>query len=564
MLLSLHVKNLALIEEAEINFKKGLNILTGETGAGKSIIIGSINLALGAKAGSEVIGRHGDSALIELTFVIDDKERIKKLNEMDIFVEDNILTITRRIMEGRSVIKVNGETTTAAAVRKITGLLIDIHGQHDHQSLLYKSKHLEILDKYAKNELAEYKSELGKEYKLYKECLRNMENFTISEEERMRNVDFLSFEIEEIDNANIKSGEDEDIETEYKRIVNSKTIMQELDSVRAVLDSDNGVGVSELIGRACSIMNSVTRYDSELETLGGQLSEIDSLLNDFNHDVISYMDSFEFDAEHFAEIEKRLDTINTLKSKYGGSIESIAEYRSEAGEKLDFYEQYEIRHKEAVKQKEDTYNRVLELCDKITEIRQKAALELSEKIRLALLDLNFEQTQFGIDIRKSLAPSADGYDEAEFMISVNPGEEKRPLAKIASGGELSRIMLGIKSVLAGKDEIDTLIFDEIDTGISGRTAQKVSEKMAIIASGHQVICITHLPQIAAMADCHFEIIKQIKDGYTTTSINALSDEEIIEELARMLGGTEITDIVRENAKQMKESATAHKAGLNKN
>lgn len=558
MLTNLHVKNLALIEETEIEFGRGLNVLTGETGAGKSILLGSVNLALGAKANSDVIGRYGDSAFVELSFHIEDSEKIARLEEMDIYPEDGCITISRRILPGKSVIKVNGETITASNVRNITELLIDIHGQHDHQSLLYKKHHLEILDKFAKDELSELKAELKKKFSEYTDLRKQLEQFTLSDDERNREKDFLNFEIKEIEKANLKIGEDEDIEALYRKITNSRNIMNELDTVSHLLSSDGEYNASDMVGRAYNALNSVIQYDEGLNPLLEQLALLDSQLNDFNYDLKNYIQSMEFDEFTYVETENRLNTINGLKSKYGGTIDKILQYVEDSKRKLEFYEDYEANLENTKEKLSKAFENVQKLCKEISEIRRNAAVNLSEEIRKALEDLNFEQVQFEIEVRTLDTPTGNGCDEAEFMISVNPGEAPRPLAKIASGGELSRIMLGIKSVLAGKDEIESLIFDEIDTGISGRTAQKVSEKMSGISRNHQVICITHLPQIAAMADTHFLIHKEIENGFTQTGIDKLDNVSMIDELARMLGGTEITDIVRQNAIQMKELADKSK------
>ena len=554
MLTNLHVKNLALIKEADIEFGEGLNILTGETGAGKSIILGSINLALGGKASSDIIGRHGDSAVVELTFSIDDEDKIKTFQEMDIYPEDGRITVFRRIMAGKSVIKVNGETMTAAGVRRITELLLDIHGQHDHQSLLYKNNHLDILDRYAKNELLPVKTELEEAYKEYVKAKKALSEFSIDAEERNRNVSFLTFEIDEITNADVKDGEDVEIETLYRKISNSRKITEELDDVIKCVGNDGISTASDQITRALNAITRALQYDNDIEPLYNELTDIENLLSDFNRDLSSYMNSFEFDERKFIETEARLDTINNLKSKYGGTIESINNYLEEAKAKLAFYEDYENNLARAKEELDCREKEVVRLCEIITTIRKKSAVSLADEIKQALLDLNFNEVKFEIEIRQLETLSKNGSDEAEFMISLNPGEEVKPLAKIASGGELSRIMLGIKSVLAGKDDIETLIFDEIDTGISGRTAQKVSEKMAVIANSHQVICITHLSQIASMADTHFLIEKDYIDGCTETYIKALSEDGMINELARMLGGSQITDIVIESARQMKAMA----------
>ena len=558
MLLNLHVKNLALVKEAEIEFGKGLNILTGETGAGKSIIIGSVNLALGAKTGSEVIGKHEENALVELTFESHDERCIGYLTEQAIDTNDGIITISRKIMPSRSVIKINGETVTASIVKKLTEYLIDIHGQHDHQSLLYKHKHLEIVDKYAKDDLLPLKTELKQVFSEYKEADKKLKEYNIDEEERNRNISFLTYEIAEIDNAAIREGEDEEIEAAYKKMANSQKIRVNMDEAMQLLSSSREMSAADAVSRACQLANASLQYDEDIKYISDMLSDLDSVMSDVIREISDYGNSLDFDEREFVETEKRMDLINNLKAKYGQSYEQICQYRAEAEEKLNFYSEYEERLLMLQNRVKEKYDRTKEICDKITAIRTEAANALAKEVENTLEDLNFEQVKFEVVIRALAEVTADGADEAEFMISVNPGEEIKPLAKIASGGELSRIMLGIKAVLARKDDTDTLIFDEIDTGISGRTAQKVSEKMALVAKNHQVLCITHLPQIAAMADTHFLIEKHVADNSTETEISELMQDEIINELSRMLGGSEITDVVNENAKQMKELANKYK------
>ena len=409
MLLNLHVKYLVLIEEADIEFGDGLNILSGETGAGKSIILGSVTLALGAKAGSEVIGRYGDYAYVELNFRIDDKTKETELNSMDIFPEDGILTISRRIMEGRSVFKVNGETVTAAIVKKITALLIDIHGQHDHQSLLYKQNHLIILDKYARDELAPFKDKLAGVYKEYNEARKALAGFTIDDEERSRNISFLEFEINEIDGAELLDGEDEEVEKNYRRMVNSRKIAEQAAMAAACLDGEN-TGASELVSRAYSALNSVSQYDDELKNMLTQLSDIDGLLSDFNRELSDYTEGLDYDAEEFAATEARLDTINNLKSKYGSTIEAIRAYRDDAAAKLDFYNDYDNNLQLTKERVQSLHDEAAEICAGITGIRTAAAKKLSAEIRQALEDLNFGQVRFDIELRQTGNITPDGAD----------------------------------------------------------------------------------------------------------------------------------------------------------
>lgn len=558
MLVSLHVKNLALIDETEVFFGEGLNILSGETGAGKSIIIGSVNLALGAKADKELIRTGAEYASVELVFQMQE-ENLKKITDLEIPVEeDGLLIIQRRIQPARSICKVNGETVTAKQVKELAGILIDIHGQHEHQSLLNKKNHLQILDSYAKKSLKDVLQKLSDIYHEYSILRKELKEASTDSGQRSRELSFLQYEVEEIENANLISGEDEELEAQYKKYSNSQKIMGSIGQVYK-LTAENGA--SELTGHAVQEIASVSSYDEQVKSLENQLMEIDNLLNDFNYELTNYIQDAQFDEEHFYEVEKRLDLINELKAKYGGSIEKIlSEYeeKKERIEKLSDYDAYLSGLQQDVESKE---TQLEQLCKKVSQIRKKAALELTKKIKSALVDLNFLDVQFELQFCRKKEYSASGYDEAEFLISTNPGEPLKSLTKIASGGELSRIMLAIKAVLADCDEIGTLIFDEIDTGISGRTAQMVSEKMSVISSKHQVICITHLPQIASMADSHFLIEKSSKRNKTVTNIRKMKEEESVLELGRMLGGAKVTDTVLQSAREMKDLAAATKNSL---
>lgn len=560
MLVSLHVKNLALIDETEVFFKEGLNILSGETGAGKSIIIGSINLALGAKADKELIRTGAEYALVELVFQIREESVRKKLSDMELFAEDDgILIIQRRLQPARSVCRVNGETVTAKQVKELAELLIDIHGQHEHQSLLHKKKHLEILDDYCDGKIHKIKEELRKNYKEYEALQRELKESAMDEEARKREASLAEFEAEEIFGAALRLGEDEELEKQYRKMVNSKKIAAALSAAYGCIDSEDGQGAVSQVARALREIKTVAAYDGEIGVLQAMLEDIDSMLNDLNHSFAKNMEEMEFDEFTFRQTEERLNLLNHLKSKYGKSIEEVISYGEniqEKAERLSDYENYRLRleNKAGEKQK-----KVLEDCRKLSKLRSKSALELAKQMKGALVDLNFLEVQFEIQVRpKEEELHADGYDEVEFMISTNPGEAIRPLGMVASGGELSRIMLALKTVLAKKDQTDTLIFDEIDAGISGKTAWKVSEKLGILGGGHQVICITHLPQIAAMADSHFLIEKSAVKDKTTTTIREIKEEESIKELARLLGSEEITQSALSNAKELKELAAKTK------
>lgn len=557
MLRNLHVKNLALIDELEVDFEQGLNILTGETGAGKSLIIGSIGMALGEKVPKEMIKENADFALAELVFEVTGEEKTEKLKALDIYPEDGLVIMSRKISGGRSIAKINSESVSAAKLREVSELLIDIHGQHEHQSLTQKKHQLALLDEYAKEDIGELKATVKSSYEAYMAVLRELEEKDLDEEQQKRELSFLEFELQEIEGANLKIGEDSELEEQYQKLVNHKKIM---DSCMMAHQQTAGEGDSatEQLGRAVRELSTVSGYDERLQELEEQLAEIDNLLNDFNRELADYMGESEFAEESFYETEKRLDEINHLKSKYGNTIEKILEVKEEKETRVQELQDYDA-YLLGLKEREKVLKEELELySNKLSEMRKKYAKELTALVEEHLKELNFETVRFEMRFEKLNHFTANGTDDAQFLISTNPGEEVKPLGSIASGGEISRIMLALKTVLAENDEIDTLIFDEIDTGISGRTAQKVSEKMNLIGRNHQVICITHLPQIAAMADTHFLIKKQVEDGVTHSRIVKMKEEESVEELARMLGGVTITETVLENAREMKNLAAKTK------
>lgn len=553
MLRNLHVKNLALIDEMEVEFEEGLNILTGETGAGKSLIIGSINMALGQKVPKEMIKEGADYALVELIFEVKSEDTIRRLQEMDIFPEDGMVIMSRKITGGRSVAKINSESISAAKVKEAAQLLIDIHGQHEHQSLTGKKMQLALLDDYAKEETQKVKAEVKKRYEEYSSILKELEEKDIDKEQQQRELSFLEFEIQELEDACLREGEDEELEKTYRKMLNGKKIAEACGAAYR-LTSENGESASDQIGRALREISAVTSCDAELQPLEEQLEQLDGLLNDFNRDMSSYLSGLEFEEEDFYETEKRLDELNHLKSKYGDTIEKVLEAKEEKIQRRDELLDYDAYLNQLKEQKKASEEALEKASKKLSKIRKKYAKELCRQVTEHLLDLNFETVDLSMEFEQTTHFTSNGYDEVEFLISTNPGETPKPLGKIASGGELSRIMLALKTVLANNDEIETLIFDEIDTGISGRTAQKVSEKMNLIGRNHQVICITHLPQIAAMADTHFLIEKTVESGRTTSKIHRLPQEESVAELARMLGGVSITETVLENAKEMKELA----------
>ncbi len=557
---NLHVKNLALIEEQEISFTEGLNILTGETGAGKSIVLGSIQLALGARADKESIRSGAEYALIELLFSLNELQREQVL-AMELPVEeDGTLLLQRKLTQGKSICRVNGETISARQLKELSGCLLDMYGQHEHQTLLKPLSYGRMLDQYIGTQAQECKEQLKELLKVYHEQLEELDAQQLDEEARKREEDLLSFEIQEIEAAALQAGEDERLEAQYRKLSHARKIQEAVNAAHAMTGYEEGDSVGNVLARALRELGSVQSVDEEIRTLSEQLAEVESLLNDFNRSLSAYRESLEFEEEDFAAIGERLDTLNHIKSKYGSTVQevlSVLDTKRERLTRLADYECYRAQLQEAVsRQKQE----ILAVCKRLSELRRQNALPLGEKLKQAMIDLNFLDVQFEIRVEPDEAQfKADGYDHVEFMISVNPGEALRPVWQVASGGELSRIMLAIKTVFADKEDTATLIFDEIDTGISGRTAWKVSEKLGQLAKGRQLLCITHLPQIAAMADTHFLIEKKVSSDRTVTDIRKLSEEEALGELSRLLGSGEVTQATITNAVEMRKTAERVKA-----
>ena len=556
MLIHLHVKNLALIQDIEVEFGPGLNILTGETGAGKSVLLGSMQLILGGRISRDMIRAGASYALVELLFQVENKKAEETLREQGIITEEGQVLLSRKILDGRSINKINGETCTVSQMKAAASCLLDIHGQHEHQSLLYEDRQLEILDAYGREQIQPVKEQVREAYGLYRQCKKALKELDTDEEQRNREKAFLEFEIQEISKAALTPGEDEELEALYRKLNNGKLILETLQTVHSLTGYEQGAGDS--VGTAARELSRITEYDANLENLSGSLQEIDSLLNDFNREISSYVEDLCFDDETFYETERRLDLINGLKAKYGRRVEDILSYQQEQQQKLEKLSRYEENLQMARQEMKKAEQKLEKFSHDLSEIRKKYSRDLTEKIIEGLCDLNFLDVKFHIAFQRKNTFSENGYDEIQYEISTNPGEEVKPLGRIVSGGELSRIMLAIKAILADKDQIETLIFDEIDTGISGRTAQKVSEKMAVIGNCHQVLCITHLPQIAAMADTHFEIEKHQQGTETITEIHPLEGDDSVRELARLLGGAEMTDAVFRNAREMKDLAQVHK------
>lgn len=551
MLLELHIRNMALIEKADLDFRSGFTVLSGETGAGKSILIDSINFALGAKTSKDIIREGAEFAYVELIFKILDKEKIEYIKSLDFnILEDGILIISRKLSASRSILKVNDESITIAKLSTLTGLLIDIHGQHEHQSLLSKAKHLSIVDGMLDKEALALKANIQALYDRYKE-IKNKLSLDDDSFIREREIDILKYEIREIEISRLKPNEEEKLNMAYRKLKAVSNINDNLTDVIEILDNTD-------IGSAVTSLEEISSFSPELKEFEEELYDLDAKICDINRDIKAYFDKLDYSEENFEKIQKRLDFVNRFTNKYTSDTDKLAFILKTKKERLRDLLNFDSDREKLSRELENLEMEFTDLSNSLRLLRKKVAKILEENIKNNLIELNFINVEFKIEFKELGNFSVNGLDDIEFMISTNPGNPLKPLKDVASGGELSRVMLAFKSVLANVDDIDTLIFDEIDTGISGRTAQKVAEKISYISKEHQVLCITHLPQIAAMADCNY-LIEKSSDGIETkTSIENIKDESLVLELARLLGGSEITKAVLDTAKEMKELANKYK------
>ena len=554
MLQNLHVKNIALIDETEVDFGQGLNILTGETGAGKSILLGSVGLALGGKYSSDLLRNGAENGLVELTFSVDDGQIRQKLEEMDIIPDDGMVTLTRKFTGSRSISRINGETVNTGKLKEAAELLIDIHGQHDNKTLLQRKNHLVLLDLFGRKEIAPIKSEMSKCYKEYRAICKKEEETSLNDEERRRELSLYEFEVHEIEEAALRENEDEELEETYRRMTESRKITDAVAQTYRYTCEDSSANAGDCLTRAIRAFREAAEFDEEGDRLCALLMDVDSLLNDFNRELSEYASKFEFSEEEFKETEERLNLINRLKAKYGSSVSDVLAYCESKRHRIEQLNDYDAYIKQIEEEKEKALKKVERVTKKLHDVRNRYKTVFADEICIHLKELNFLDTRFEIHLKDAGQFSANGKDEAEFYLALNPGEPVKPLENIASGGELSRIMLAIKTVLADAEDTPTLIFDEIDAGISGVTAAKVGEKLKLIGKSRQVICITHLSQIAAVADSHFLIEKSAENESVKTRIRLLNEEDSVKELARILGGDKITSSIMESAREMKEMA----------
>ncbi|EOC99609.1 DNA repair protein RecN [Caldisalinibacter kiritimatiensis] len=555
MLLELNIKNFVIIDELNISFDKGFNVFTGETGAGKSIIIDAMNIVLGGRATKEFVRTGEEKAAIDALFNISKINGIEEiLEELGIDKEqDNTLLISRQIYNtGRSIARINGRTVTLSMLKKLTSKLVDIHGQHEHQSLLSPEKHVEFIDSLGSNNIRKIKNEIVYWYDKLKDKKKSLESLSSDDMERERKIDLLKFQIEEIDNANLKTNEEEELIGEYKALSNTEDIIKTVGLINEMLCSDNyrNDSVIDRLSKISSLLTNIAKYDNKLDKYLELINDILYQLQDISIEFRNYQDNINYDEERLKFLENRIELINNLKRKYGQDIKEIIKYKENIEKELDFIINSEKEIKNLKDEIKEIENILDDLCKKLTIERKKVGKQLEINIINELKEMNLKNVIFKIKYDKFNYFTRNGIDKIEFLISTNPGEPLRPLSKIVSGGEMSRIMLSFKNILAEVDNIHCLVFDEIDTGISGRTAQIVAEKISKIAKTHQILCVTHLPQIASMADSHFLIEKNVKESKTVTSVHKLDYEERIDEMSRLLGGVNLTDTTRKHAEEM--------------
>ena len=550
MLTSLKIENVAIIESAAIEFGCGLNVLTGETGAGKSIVIDSINAILGERTSRDIIRTGAQSAKVYAVFE-DVNERVRNfLDENGIDCEDGVLIINRTLSrEGKNVCRINGAPVTVSMLREIGGELIDIHGQHDNQSLFSPEKHCGVVDSFAGNTdlITDYREKYGR----LCEIRSKLKKLTTDESSKSQRIDFLTYQIDELEKAEITIGERDELKARKSLINNSQKVIESLNIAYEALKAD-GAGIDMITDAESEIANA-SAYMEMLGEASEKITDIRYELEDIAETVRDAMTEVDFDPSELEDIDERLDLLYRLSKKYGDTEEEMLEYLEKARAELDNIAFSEERVKELQKQEKEALAETETAACKLTESRKTAGEKLSNAICSELEFLDMPNVRFVVKCN-DIGLTENGKDEIEFLISANAGEEPKPLAKIASGGELSRIMLAIKNVLAETDGVDTMIFDEIDTGVSGRAAQKIAMKLRSASKGRQVICVTHLAQIAAQGDVHLYISKSVSDGKTYTNIKSLIEEERVAEIARIMGGMEITKLQLESAREMLANA----------
>ncbi len=563
MLVHLRMQNIALIDDVSLDFEDGFMVLTGETGAGKSILLDGINLALGTRAQRELLRPESGPSQVDLLFSDENGRLSEILSSLGIKEEEGEILMTRSFSEtGRSVCRVNGQIVTASTMKEIARYLIDIHGQHEHQSLLDPASHLAILDRYDER-IQQAKGEYHDLYLSYQAVAKELKGYLEEEQDKERLLSLMQYEREEIEQAHLRNGEEDELKALRRKLYNSERMQSAVqEALSSLYEGENEPSASDLLGRALHALHGIEDADPDtLKPLTDSLEEASAVLEDIGYQLRTYADDLDMDPQLLEQTEERLNLIRKIQSKYGQTPEKVNAYYEDLLERIDKLEHIQRTKEELENKKNKIEKKLSEKASVLRKLRKEAADTLSREVTALLGTLQFNDPLFAAQILEEDTFRSYGTESVEFRIRTNVGDKVKPLHMIASGGEMSRIMLAIKTVLARKDEIPTLIFDEIDSGISGRTAQSVAQKMAQIASYHQVLCVTHLPQIAAMADHHYGIEKVVEDGHTRTKVLRLDREQMIDELARLTGGAAITETVRKSARELKDQADGWKHSL---
>ncbi|HZP81406.1 MAG TPA: DNA repair protein RecN [Chthonomonadaceae bacterium] len=551
MLQSLSIRNFAIIDRLDLEFGAGFQVMTGETGAGKSIIIDALNLILGGRAGTEMVRGGAERAVIDAVFAIRGSDEVQRIvQEMGFELEDDQLFLSREVAaNGKSSCRIMGRPATVAQLKEIGDWLVDLHGQHEHQSLLAVSRHLDILDEWGGKALQSLRAEVAEAYHHLQRLRREKESLETDARERAHLLDLYAFQVKEISDAKLQAGEEEELQADHRRLANAQKLAESAAGAAEALGGGDSSGALEALAVAVRVLEEAASLDDTLAPILESVRSASYELTEAERDLTRYQDAIEFNPERLAQIEERLELLRTLKRKYGDSVEEILRYGEETAAKLETLSHSEERGAQLGAEIAAAEKRLNDLCARLSQQRHKAGAEF-QKITLAeLRDLAMEKARFEVHIEAG-EPTAKGTDRVEFLIATNPGEPLRPLAKVASGGEISRVMLAIKSAMARQEPLPTMVFDEIDVGVGGRTASVIADKLAALSRAAQVLCITHLAPLASRGDRHFSIEKRVQGNRTTVVVTPLTPEERVTELARMIGGTEVTETVLQHAREM--------------
>lgn len=564
MIEHLYIKNAALIEEVSIDFNKGLNVLSGETGAGKSIITDSIAFVFGERQSRDFIRRGEKAAAVDVLVCVENEKTKEDIEKMGIEIgEDNSILISRTITSGgKNICRINGKNITVKMLKDIASMIINIHSQHEHQSLLNQSKHINILDKFCDEKLQPFREKLAEKLKKLREIKYKISSYSANESDRLYNLDLYKFQIDEISSAKLCEGEEEEIHKKAEELESAEKISKLAGASIEFLYGSGELSASERITGALNNISDICKADAAIKPIYEKLEKISIALDDVIIDLKNYAQNIPVDKFELLNIRERLSLIASLKRKYGANINEVLSFLEKTKKKYDFLINSEQITAELKKEENLISKEVLALCSQMTKIRKETALKIKENVEKSLHELGMEDAAFEIRIESKQSVSINGNNIVEFMICANKGEEMKSLSKTASGGEMSRIMLSLKSVLLEAESAETFIFDEIDTGVSGRTAHQVAIKLAELSVKRQIMCVTHLPQIAAMADGHYLIEKKEKQDRTVTTITELKDEGITRELSRLTGGAEIKESTLNASKDMKRLADEIKKKIN--